>query len=224
MNVVETDAAVFVEPEGNARAAVIWLHGLGADGFDFVPIVPELQLASGVPVRFVFPHAAPRPITLNGGGAMRAWYDLLGLDRRAVQDRRGIEQSAGVIEGLIGTQIASGVPRGQIILAGFSQGGAMALQVGLRQHLALAGLMALSAYLPLEATVASEMTEAGRATPLLMCHGRHDPVLALEMGTHSRDLLRALGVAIEWHDYPMAHEVCAAEIRDISAWLSARLG
>jgi phospholipase/carboxylesterase len=223
MEVIESESAVVVEPGTPPIAAVIWLHGLGADGYDFVPIVPELKLPPKLSTRFVFPHAAPRPVTLNGGMRMRAWYDIRGLDRNAVHDEPGIRAAATLIDGLIDVQVTAGVPRRRIVLAGFSQGGAIALHAGLRQREALAGIMALSTYLPLEATAAGELTAAGRATPVLMCHGSHDPVLALEMGAHSRELLRALGVSVDWHEYPMAHAVCPAEIQDIAAWLRQRL-
>lgn len=223
MDVIESESAVVVEPGTPPTAAVIWLHGLGADGYDFVPIVPELKLPPKLSTRFVFPHAAPRPVTLNGGMRMRAWYDIRGLDRNAVHDEPGIRAAATLIDGLIDVQVTAGVPRRRIVLAGFSQGGAIALHAGLRQREALAGIMALSTYLPLEATAAGELTAAGRATPVLMCHGSHDPVLALEMGAHSRELLRALGVSVDWHEYPMAHAVCPAEIQDIAAWLRQRL-
>jgi phospholipase/carboxylesterase len=223
MKVLENAAAVTLEPEQAATAAVIWLHGLGADGHDFVPIVSELGLPSILPVRFVFPHAPQRPVTLNGGMRMRAWFDLLGLTRTDAQDEAGIRASAVLINSLIETQVAAGIARARIVVAGFSQGGALALHTGLRQQEGLAGLMILSAYLPLEKSLAAELTPAGRATPILMCHGRQDPILSLSMGTHSRDLLQGLGVAVEWHDYPMAHEVCRAEISDISGWLAQRL-
>ena len=222
MKVLETAAAVVVEPEARADLAVIWLHGLGADGYDFLPIVPQLALSPALAVRFVFPHAPVRPVTLNGGAPMRAWYDLLGLDRSAAQDESGLRSAAELVEGCIDSQVTAGVPRQRIVLAGFSQGGAMALQVGLRQRTALAGIMALSAYLPLETQLARELTPAGRATALLMCHGLRDAVLPQAMGTHARDLLRTLGVAVERHEYPMAHEVCAAEIADVARWLRAR--
>lgn len=223
MDVIESESAVVVEPGTPPTAAVIWLHGLGADGYDFVPIVPELKLPPKLSTRFVFPHAAPRPVTLNGGMRMRAWYDIRGLDRNAVHDEPGIRAAATLIDSLIDVQVTAGVPRRRIVLAGFSQGGAIALHAGLRQREALAGIMALSTYFPLEATAAGELTAAGRATPVLMCHGSHDPVLALEMGAHSRELLRALGVSVDWHEYPMAHAVCPAEIQDIAAWLRQRL-
>jgi phospholipase/carboxylesterase len=155
---------------------------------------------------------------------MRAWFDLLGLSRTDAQDEAGIRKSAARINALIDEQVAAGIARSRIVLAGFSQGGAMVLQTGLRQLEPLAGLMVLSGYLPLEKTVAAELTPAGRAQQILMCHGRQDPVLTLSMGTHSRNLLQSLGVTVDWHDYPMAHEVSRQEIEDISAWLSVRLG
>jgi phospholipase/carboxylesterase len=222
MNVVESENAVTVEPGRDANAAVIWLHGLGADGYDFLPVVPELKLPATVAARFVFPHAPIRPVTLNGGAPMRAWYDLYGLNRAAAQDERGLRASAALVDALLDAQVAAGVSPGRIVLAGFSQGGGMALHVGLRRSEALAGIMALSAYLPLEMQLEREITVAGRATPLLMCHGSQDPVLAFSLGTHSRDALRSLGMSVEWHEYPMGHEVCPAEIRDISAWMRTR--
>jgi len=223
VNVIESDSAVVVEPGAPANAAVIWLHGLGADGYDFVPLVPELRLPPRLSVRFVFPHAPVRPVTLNGGMQMRAWYDLLGLTRSAAQDEAGINNAAAIVDALIDAQASAGVARPRLVLAGFSQGGVMALHAGLRQREALAGILALSCYLPLEQQVAQALTPAGRATPVLMCHGLQDQVLGCEMGTHSRDLLRSLGVNVQWHDYPMAHAVCPEEIRDISAWLCERL-
>ncbi|HKC17555.1 MAG TPA: hypothetical protein VKC11_12715 [Steroidobacteraceae bacterium] len=223
MKPIESAHSVILEPNMAANAAVIWLHGLGADGYDFVPIVPRLVLPPPLSVRFVFPHAPPRPVTLNGGMRMRAWYDLIGLGRTDVQDETGIRASALLLDGLIDAQVAAGVPRARLVLAGFSQGGAVALHTGLRHGEALAGIMALSTYLPLSTKAEQELTAAGRATPVLMCHGRHDPVLVFELGTHSRDLLRGQGVSVEWHEYPMAHEVCAAEIDDIAGWLRSRL-
>jgi phospholipase/carboxylesterase len=223
MKVVESEAEVVVEPQAPASAAVIWLHGLGADGHDFLPIVPELKLPPTVAVRFVFPHAEMRPVTVNGGSTMRAWYDIVGFNRMDAQDEVGIRASAARIDALIEVQVAGGVPYGKIVLAGFSQGGAMAVHVGLRRRAALAGVMALSTYLPLEAKLAAESTPAGRSTPILMCHGRQDPVVILERGVHSRNALRSLGVLVDWHEYGMGHEVCAEEISDISRWLGVRL-
>lgn len=223
MNVIESKTAVSVEPERPANAAVIWLHGLGADGYDFLPVVPELRLPPAVAARFIFPHAGQRPVTINGGMRMRAWYDILGFDRTHQQDEAGIRESAAQIETLIEAQVTAGVPRARIVLAGFSQGGAIALQAGLRQREALAGVMALSTYLPLEASVAQEATAAGRATPILMCHGLQDPVLTFDRGVHSRDVLRSFGVLVDWHEYQMAHSVCPEEIGEISRWLGLRL-
>lgn len=222
MKVLEAASAVTVEPEQRASTAVVWLHGLGADGYDFLPIVPQLKLPAALPVRFVFPHAPVRPVTLNGGAPMRAWYDLLGLDRDAQQDEAGLRASAQLVNGLIDTQVAAGVARERIVLAGFSQGGALALHVGLRQRKSLAGIMALSAYLPLAARLGQELTAAGRATPVMLCHGSHDPVLALALGVQACELLRSQGLEVSWHEYPMAHEVCAAQIEDIARWLAVR--
>ena len=224
MKTVESATEVRLEPEAAANAAIIWLHGLGADGYDFVPIVPELKLPAAVSARFLFPHAEVRPVTINGGMRMRAWYDILGFDRSDAQDEAGIRASAARVDALIDAQVAGGVPHGRIVLAGFSQGGAIALHVGLRRREALAGVMALSTYLPLESTVAAEATPAGRATPVLMCHGAQDPVVTLDRGTRSRDALRSLDALVDWHQYPMGHEVCVEEIDGISRWLGLRLG
>jgi phospholipase/carboxylesterase len=224
MKTVESATEVLVEPEGPVNAAIIWLHGLGADGHDFLPIVPELTLPHAVAARFVFPHAEVRPVTVNGGVRMRAWYDILGFNRMDAQDEAGIRASAARVDALIDAQVAGGLPHGRIMLAGFSQGGAIALHVGLRRREALAGVMALSTYLPLESTVAAEATPAGRATPILMCHGGQDPVVVPDRGIRSRDVLRALEVLVDWHQYPMGHEVCAKEIGEISRWLGLRLG
>ena len=223
MKVTESPSGVVVEPETPANAAIVWLHGLGADGHDFVPIVPELRLPSAISARFVFPHAEARPVTINNGSTMRAWYDILGFNRMDAQDEAGIRASAARIDALVDAQVAAGVPSGKIVLAGFSQGGAIALHVGLRRREALAGVMALSTYLPLEASVAAEATPAGRATPVLMCHGRQDPVVIHDRGVQACTVLRSLGVLVDWNEYPMAHEVCAAEISAISRWLGLRL-
>jgi phospholipase/carboxylesterase len=224
MKVVESKTEVVVEPEGRASAAVIWLHGLGADGHDFVPIVQELKLPPTAAVRFIFPHAEVRPVTVNGGMSMRAWYDIIGFNRMDAQDDAGVRASAARIGALIEVQVAAGVPRSRMVLAGFSQGGAIALHAGLRQREALAGIMALSTYLPLEATVAAEATPAGRATSVLMCHGRQDPVVIFDRGVQSRNALRSLGVLVDWHEYAMEHSVCPAEIEEIARWLAVRVG
>jgi phospholipase/carboxylesterase len=200
--------------------SVIWLHGLGADGHDFEPIVPELSL--GFAARFVFPHAPVRPVTINGGMAMRAWYDILGLDRRAPEDAVGIRTSAAAVTELIDSEIARGMPAERIVLAGFSQGGAIALQTALREPRKLGGVMALSTYLPLASTLAAERSAASAGLPIFMAHGTADDILPLALGESSRRALEALGFSVEWHAYAMAHSVCGEEIGAIGAWLTAR--
>ena len=204
------------------RLAVLWLHGLGADGHDFEPIVPELGL--GVPVRFVFPHAPVRPVTINGGMAMRAWYDILGFDRRAREDAAGIRASAAAVTELVDREIERGMSSDRIVLAGFSQGGAIALHTALREPRPLGGVLALSTYLPLAATLASERSAVNARLPLFMAHGTDDGVLPLQLAETARGALEALGYAVEWHAYPMAHSVCMEEIGAIGAWLAALPG
>jgi phospholipase/carboxylesterase len=199
--------------------AVIWLHGLGADGHDFEPIVPELGLR--IPVRFVFPHAPVRPVTINGGMAMRAWYDILGFDRRAAEDAAGIRASAAAVTELIDRELARGLSSERIVLAGFSQGGAIALQTALREARPLAGVLALSTYLPLAGTLAPERSAANSRLPIFMAHGTDDTVLPLTLAESSRRTLEALGYHVEWHAYPMPHTVCLEEISAIGAWLAA---
>ena len=223
VKIEETPDAVIVPSAGPPKAAVVWLHGLGADGHDFVPIVPELRLPAEAGIRFVFPHAPVRPVTINGGMPMRAWYDILSLTRDDVQDESGIRASAQLAQDYLEREIAAGVPRGRVVLAGFSQGGAIALHAGLRQPAPLGGVLALSTYLPIHQTVMAELTSAGRSTPIFMCHGEYDPVLPMVMGTNSRDGLRRYGCQVEWRDYPMQHEVCGDEIADVATWLRARL-
>jgi phospholipase/carboxylesterase len=198
---------------------VIWLHGLGADGHDFEPIVPELGLE--LPVRFVFPHAPVRPVTINGGMAMRAWYDIMGFDRNAKEDAAGIRASAAAVTELIDHEIGRGIPAERIALAGFSQGGAIALHTALREPRALAGVLALSTYLPLANTLASERSAANAEIPIFMAHGTQDSVLPLALGESSRRALETLGYAVDWHAYPMPHSVCLEEIGAIGAWLAA---
>jgi phospholipase/carboxylesterase len=219
----ETESAVTLEPTTQATAAVIWLHGLGADGHDFVPIVAELALPVTLPVRFVFPHAQPRPVTINNGFVMRAWYDIKGLNREGTEDEAGIRDSERVVRRYIEAEIARGIPTSRIVIAGFSQGGAIALQTALRYDAPLAGVMALSTYLPLRAALASEAGAANRSIPILMCHGTQDGVVSPQMGEWSRDFLTQLGYRIEWRAYPMQHSVCLEEINDISRWLQERL-
>jgi phospholipase/carboxylesterase len=211
---------VEVEPDRPAEAAVIWLHGLGADGHDFEPIVPELGL--GLAVRFVFPHAPVRPVTLNGGFPMRAWFDVTAIDERVERDLAGIEASRAATDALIAREVARGIPAERIVLAGFSQGGAIALHAGLRHPTALAGILALSTFLPTRAGLPEALSPANRRTPILMCHGLMDPIVLPRFGESSRDVLLALGCAIEWREYAMPHSVCAEEVRDIGIWLRER--
>jgi phospholipase/carboxylesterase len=206
-----------IETGAAPRLSIVWLHGLGADGHDFEPLVPEL--ASSVPLRFVFPHAPQRAVTINGGLRMRAWYDILGLGPAAAEDDVGIRASAAAVGALLDREIERGFASDRVVLAGFSQGGAIALHAGLREPRRLAGVMALSAYLPLAATLAAERSPANLRTPILMAHGSEDPIIPLSLAAASRRALDAEGYAVDWHVYPMAHAVCAAEIGAIAAWL-----
>lgn len=208
-----------IEPDVPADAAVIWLHGLGADGNDFVPIVGELGLPAKHGLRFVFPNAPVRPVTINAGMAMRAWYDILGVDIAAREDAEGINASGHAVEALIAREIGRGIDAQRIILAGFSQGGAIALHTGLRHAARLAGIMALSTYLPLRDTLAAEASMINRDVPIFMAHGDQDPVLPIALGTASRDRLEDAGCAITWHTYPMQHQVCIEEVQAIGSWL-----
>jgi phospholipase/carboxylesterase len=219
----ETAEAVVLAPAAKPEAAVIWLHGLGADGHDFVPIVPELPLPATLSVRFVFPHAPVRPVTINNGYAMRAWYDIVGITLSAREDEAGIRDSEKQIRTLVQQELDSGIPAKRIVIAGFSQGGAIALQVALRFPQRLAGVLALSTYLPLREALRLEAAAENRDVPILMCHGSQDGVVPMALGSASRDALQALNYTIEWRAYPMAHEVCLQEINDIGAWLALRL-
>jgi phospholipase/carboxylesterase len=213
-----------IETAPSPRAAIIWLHGLGADGHDFVPIVPELGLPPSLAVRFVFPHAPMRAVTINGGAVMRAWYDVVaaGGDRREVEP--GVRASQAQIEALIDRERERGVADASIVLAGFSQGGAMALQTGLRHGQRLAGIMALSCFLPLADALATEASPANRETPIFMAHGTHDPLIPLARGGAARDRLVSLGYRVAWHEYRMPHSVCGEEVDDIAGWLVEVLG
>lgn len=221
MNVLPT---VERETGPEPRYSVIWLHGLGADGNDFAPIVPELVDRQWPALRFVFPHAPVQPVTVNGGVPMRAWYDIHGFDPRAPQDEAGVRRSIDAVEALIGREHERGVPSERIVLAGFSQGGAVALAAGLRHAQRLAGIVALSTYLPIAATLAPERSAANAQVPIFWGHGSADPVVMLQRGLDSRQLLEALGYAIDWHTYPMPHSVCAEELADLRRWFAARLG
>ena len=213
--------AVEVETGANPTAAVIWLHGLGADGHDFEPIVPELVGPGERALRFVFPHAPIRPVTLNGGFAMRAWYDIVSLERRGPEDEAGIRASQATVEALIQRENARGVPAARIVLAGFSQGGALALLAGTRYREKLAGIMGLSCYLLLAGRLTAERSVANQSTPIFLAHGLEDPIVAPALGEHARAVLEAAGYSVEWHSYAMPHSVCPAEVADIARWLRA---
>ncbi len=213
---------VEIETGRTPSASVIWLHGLGADGNDFVPIVDELDLDAAGPIRFVFPHAPVRPVTINQGYRMRAWYDILSLELDRREDEAGIHDSARAIEQLIEREVARGASRCRIVLAGFSQGCAMALQVGLRQAQPLAGVVGLSGYLPLASSLPHE--RAATLPPLLLAHGTADPVVTLERAQRSYDTLKALGIEYHWYTYPMPHSVHPQEVSDIAAFLRRVLG
>jgi phospholipase/carboxylesterase len=204
------------------RWTVLWLHGLGADGNDFVPIVPELVRPDWPALRFVFPHAPTRAITINGGMRMRAWYDIANVDFAHRADEAGIGESIAQVLALIDREAERGIPASRLLLAGFSQGGAVALAAGLRRTEPLAGLVALSTYLPMHDRAASLATPQARTQPVFMAHGVQDPVVPCAAGEFSAQVLRSLGFDLEWHRYPMPHSVCAEEIADLGGWLASR--
>ena len=214
--------AIEIETAPNPATSVIWLHGLGADGNDFVPIVRELELPHA-PIRFVFPHAPMQPVTINNGMVMRAWYDVLGADLARREDARGVRASQALVEALIAREKERGTPARRIMLAGFSQGGAIALQTGLRHPERLAGIMALSTYVPIAESLEVEAHAANRDVPIFMAHGLHDPILPVVTARRSRELLQRLGHEVEWHEYPMPHSVAPQELDDIGAWLARTL-
>ena len=213
-----------IESAPRPDAAILWLHGLGADAHDFEPIVPELLPRRERAWRFVFPNAPVRPVTINGGVPMRAWYDIRSFDRNVGEDEAGFKASAEAIGSLIAREVARGIPAARIVLAGFSQGGAVSLYVAPRYPERLAGVLALSCYLPLAARLAGERSPANATTPIFLAHGNADAVIAPALAVQSRDLLLAAGYPVEWHPYPMAHSVCPAEIGDIRQFLLRILG
>lgn len=218
----ETLPAIEIETKPKPSHAVIWLHGLGADGNDFVPVVKELKLPP-LGIRFVFPHAPMRPVTINGGFVMRAWYDILYQELAFKEDERALRESQKLVEALIARENARGIPSSRIVLTGFSQGGVMTLQTGLRQSKPLAALMALSAYLPMAQMIEVERNAASNSVPIFMGHGIADNIVPLALAKMSRDTLIKLGYEVEWHQYQMPHSVCPEELADISAWLKCVL-
>jgi len=224
MDTPRTLPAVEIETGPQPTRAVIWLHGLGADGHDFEPVVAQFDAARLPPTRFVFPHAPLRPITINGGYVMRSWYDIVSLDfTQRREDPQGVRDSALQLEALIARENARGIADRHIVLAGFSQGGAIALHTALRHRARLAGVLALSTYLPLAETVASEAAFANRDLPIFMAHGEHDPVIPYSFGERSGAYLRSLGYPLAWHSYPVEHTLSIDELRDIEQWLGTTL-
>ncbi len=215
---------VEIDPTGPVRSSVIWMHGLGADAHDFESIVPELRLPAELGVRFVFPNAPVRPVTINGGMRMRAWYDVLSMDLPRQEDPEGVCASEQAIAAVLEREKQRGIPAERIVLAGFSQGGAMALHTGLRYPERLAGVLALSCYIPLASRLSSERHPANQTTPIFITHGDYDAVIPMHYGQQSAEVLKTLGYPVEWSNYGMGHEVCWEEIRDISAWLQRVLG
>lgn len=221
MSILSSDYLPAIEIESGAHPthAVLWMHGLGADGNDFVPIVQELEPPPETQIRFIFPHAPQQSVSINGGLVMRAWYDIRNVNLNQHEDEIGLRNSQHAITALIARENQRGILSSRIVLAGFSQGGVMALQVGLRHPEKLAGIMALSSYLPLAHTLTKEAHAANTSTPIVMAHGRYDPVIPIQLAKASRQLLLQNGYQVEWHEYPMPHSVCAEELIDISNWL-----
>jgi len=214
-----TLTTVEIETAPNPTASIVLMHGLGADGNDFMPICNELRLQAVGPVRFVFPNAPIMPVTINGGHRMPAWYDIVGTDLVKREDEAGLRQSQTAIEAVIAREKSRGIAASRIVVAGFSQGCAMALMTGLRHPERLAGIVALSGYLPLAGALAAERHVANAKVPIFMAHGRQDPVVVLPRATASRDALQVLGYNVQWMDYPMAHSVCNEEVADLNQWL-----
>ncbi|MFT4647158.1 MAG: phospholipase/carboxylesterase [Glaciecola sp.] len=214
---------VVLEPKTDATASVIWMHGLGASGHDFPPVVPELGLPKDHGIRFLFPHAPAIPVTVNGGMVMPAWYDILAMDFDRQVDEDGVRRSAEHIQALVEREIESGIAPGRIVLAGFSQGGAIALHLGLRYPQALAGVILLSTYMACDGDLDQERSQANAEVPIFQAHGTQDPMVLLGMGEAARDRMLGLGYKVEWHTYPMQHNVVQEEITAIGAWLGQRL-
>lgn len=210
---------VEINPEKEPAYVVIWLHGLGADGHDFEAIVPELRLPESLPVRYLFPHAPMRPVTINMGMVMRAWYDILEMDVSRKVDVDTIVESSSLLRDLIQRELDAGIPSERILLAGFSQGGAIVLHTALRYEKPLAGLLALSTYLPTVDSLAAEHSDANRHIPILMAHGKHDPMIPIINAENTREALTRLGYTIQWHTYPMEHQVCMEEIQAVRNWM-----
>jgi len=208
-----------LHPAQEQRATIIILHGLGADGTDFLSMADELRLGAIGPVRYIFPRAPVRPVTINNGYAMRAWYDILGADIARREDEPGLRSSFAAVQALIEREVARGMPSERIVLAGFSQGCAITLGAGLRHHQKLAGLVGMSGYMPLADTTAAERHAANAQTPVFLAHGRNDGIVSLARGTAGRDLLQGLGQPVQWQDYPMEHSVCMEEVQALQAWL-----
>ncbi|AVQ00152.1 carboxylesterase [Ahniella affigens] len=219
-HVLET---IEIETRPNPTHSVIWLHGLGADGHDFEPIVPELVRPTWPGLRFIFPHAPVRPVTINGGVRMRAWYDILGMEIAQRQDEAGVRQSIEQVQALLERETTRGIPPARQFLAGFSQGGAITLALTVRRNETLAGAIALSTYLPIAGSLPAELGSAARGIPVFMGHGAMDPVVPQGLGLMSRGTLTQLGFPLTWHSYPMPHSVCAEEIRHIADWMEERL-
>jgi phospholipase/carboxylesterase len=209
-----------VNPPGDPEAAIIWLHGLGADGHDFETIVPQLRLPDSLPVRYIFPHAPKRAVTINGGLMMRAWFDFFNVDLTADSiDHDHFRESVGLLSALIENEMRSGMTSDRIVLAGFSQGGAIALHAGLHYEKKLAGILAMSMHLPTVAKSAAAFSSTAKQVPIMMTHGQLDPIIPLSKALETRQALSDLGYAVDWHDYPMPHSVCDQEIQDIRSWL-----
>ena len=215
--------SVIVETGPKPSFTIIWMHGLGADGHDFEPLVPELVNGETPALRFVFPHAPVRPVTINNGYPMRAWYDIIGIDRRSTEDFKGMGESADAIGGLIHREHARGITSDHILLAGFSQGGAMALHLATRHPDKFAGVIALSCYLPMAQELAKSRNGTNLRTPIFMAHGTQDPVVPYALGNDSRQLLSSAGYSVDWHTYPMPHGLCEPEVADLRAWLTRTL-